>query len=391
MDERLKEAQRHAADGMQALQTANGPAALAAFTRATELGWPGPDVWIALSHARTLTGDQPGRTAALEKALQIDPGNVRALLYLGNAHAGRQNRPAAEQAYRAAYGRLSTLTARTQEIDQLLAEASAYLGEAPPQTDSPLDRFAKDHNVGADPEDHLFRQSLDMLAGRARPQLSRPTRYYYPGLPNREFYPDSAFEWTEALAAKTPVIRAELQALLQRQTSEASGFAPYVEAQGREGAGVSHPLLDNPEWSAFYLIKQGRRMEDNIALCPQTMAAVDAIGPDVNPAPAPSVLFSLLKPGARIPPHHGQFNTRLICHLPIILPGGCAFRVGNETREWKDGEVFIFDDTIEHEAWNNSRASRYVLIFEIWRPELKDRQRQLVTSLFDMANLNADG
>ncbi|MGB3625862.1 MAG: aspartyl/asparaginyl beta-hydroxylase domain-containing protein, partial [Henriciella sp.] len=150
------------------------------------------------------------------------------------------------------------------------------------------------------------------------------------------------------------------------------------------GTGVYHPLQGNADWSAFYLIKQGERIEENIARCPRTMAAIDAIGEAAHPAPAPSVLFSQLKPGATIPPHHGMLNTRLICHLPVILPGQCALRVGNTTREWKDGEVFIFDDTIEHEAWNWSEKPRFVLIWEVWRPDINARQRSLVSELFKM-------
>jgi aspartyl/asparaginyl beta-hydroxylase (cupin superfamily) len=75
-------------------------------------------------------------------------------------------------------------------------------------------------------------------------------------------------------------------------------------------------------------------------------------------------------------------NSRLICHLPLIVPPKCAFRVGNEVREWREGELLIFDDTIEHEAWNDSERDRVVLIFDIWRPELSERERQEVAALF---------
>ena len=73
----------------------------------------------------------------------------------------------------------------------------------------------------------------------------------------------------------------------------------------------------------------------------------------------PSVIFSMLKAGAHIGAHTGMYNTRLICHLPLIVPPGCRFRVGNEVREWEEGKLLIFDDTIEHEAWNEGpRGSR---------------------------------
>ena len=83
----------------------------------------------------------------------------------------------------------------------------------------------------------------------------------------------------------------------------------------------------------------------------------------------------------RIPPHHGLLNTRLICHLPLIAPEGCALRVGNETRAWVPGQALVFDDSMEHEAWNLSDRLRVVLLFDIWRPELSLDERELVAAM----------
>ena len=98
-------------------------------------------------------------------------------------------------------------------------------------------------------------------------------------------------------------------------------------------------------------------------------------------------MFSLLKPRTRIPPHTGVTNVRLVTHLPLIVPEGCSFRVGNETRPWIPGRAWVFDDTIEHEAWNDSDKLRVVLIFDIWHPDLTPPERTLVTAL--MAGINA--
>ncbi|MFN5903064.1 MAG: aspartyl/asparaginyl beta-hydroxylase domain-containing protein, partial [Novosphingobium sp.] len=92
--------------------------------------------------------------------------------------------------------------------------------------------------------------------------------------------------------------------------------------------------------------------------------------------------FSLLKPRTRIPPHTGVTNIRSIVHLPLIVPQGCGFRVGGETREWHEGEAFVFDDTIEHEAWNDSDHLRAVLIFDVWNPWLTLAERDLIRGLF---------
>ena len=94
-------------------------------------------------------------------------------------------------------------------------------------------------------------------------------------------------------------------------------------------------------------------------------------------------LFSRLTPGAHIQPHHGLLNTRLICHLPIIAPPGCALRVGADTHEWREGELVIFDDSFEHEAWNRGTSTRTVLLFEIWKPEIASDERADLTRLFE--------
>jgi aspartyl/asparaginyl beta-hydroxylase (cupin superfamily) len=72
---------------------------------------------------------------------------------------------------------------------------------------------------------------------------------------------------------------------------------------------------------------------------------------------------------------------RLVCHLPLIIPEGCKFRVGNDVREWVPGKAWVFDDTIDHEAWNNSDKPRAVLIFDIWNPHLTPAERAMVTAL----------
>jgi aspartyl/asparaginyl beta-hydroxylase (cupin superfamily) len=92
-------------------------------------------------------------------------------------------------------------------------------------------------------------------------------------------------------------------------------------------------------------------------------------------------MFSQLRPHTRIPPHTGVANTRLVMHLPLILPPACGFRVGSETRDWKIGEAWVFDDTIEHEAWNDSDEIRIILIFDIWNPLLSATERDLVRAM----------
>ena len=125
------------------------------------------------------------------------------------------------------------------------------------------------------------------------------------------------------------------------------------------------------------------KLIDNAARCPKTMEALREVPLAHVANRSPSILFSLLKPGARIPPHNGLVNTRSICHLPLIVPGQCTFRVGNSVRDWAEGRAWLFDDTIEHEAWNRTDQTRVILLFDVWRPELSDEERALVTALFE--------
>ena len=98
-------------------------------------------------------------------------------------------------------------------------------------------------------------------------------------------------------------------------------------------------------------------------------------------------ICNLLAPKTRIPPHTGVANTRLVCHLPLIVPAGCGFRCGATSVQWTEGEAFVFDDTIEHEAWNDSDQLRVVLIFDLWPPALREAERQAVASVISAAGV----
>ncbi|MBA3729924.1 MAG: aspartyl/asparaginyl beta-hydroxylase domain-containing protein, partial [Sphingomonas sp.] len=216
------------------------------------------------------------------------------------------------------------------------------------------------------------------MAGRKTIQIQQPTSFFYPGLPQVCFYDPHQFDWVADLEAQVPALRAEVEQLL----TGASSFQPYVEGDpGRPNRG--HALLGDERWSAFHLWRGGVEVEDNAIRCPATMAAL-------RPAPMPRIaerspmaLFSQLRPRTHIPPHWGMLNTRLICHIPLIVPPQCRLRVGNEVREVETGKALIFDDSIEHEAWNDSDATRVVLLFEIWRPELDAAERAALTAMFE--------
>ena len=218
-----------------------------------------------------------------------------------------------------------------------------------------------------------------MLQGKRDIHPQQPSVLYLPYLPQRQFFEREEFEWVEALEAATGDIREELVRLL----AEDAPFRPYVEAEENRPRRNFAGLLDDPSWSAFYLWKDGARVDDNARRCPRTIEALAKVPLSNIGSRTPSVLFSMLRPGAHIPPHHGMLNSRLICHLPLIVPEGCWLRVGNETRIVEAGKMMIFDDSIEHEAKNESSETRIILLFDIWRPELDEAERAGISAIFD--------
>jgi aspartyl/asparaginyl beta-hydroxylase (cupin superfamily) len=140
------------------------------------------------------------------------------------------------------------------------------------------------------------------------------------------------------------------------------------------------------DWGAIFLWEYGEPNPPVLERCPVTAATLEALPGAKIPGRAPSAFFSMLKPHTRIPPHTGVTNTRAIIHLPLIVPDGCGFRVGGETRPWVVGKPFAFDDTIEHEAWNDSDELRVVLIFDVWNPHLTERERDVIVRYYEGAD-----
>jgi aspartyl/asparaginyl beta-hydroxylase (cupin superfamily) len=127
-------------------------------------------------------------------------------------------------------------------------------------------------------------------------------------------------------------------------------------------------LNHSRRWTSVLPVARRREAGGACARCPRTAALLESLPMARQPGYAPTAMFSALEPRTHIPPHTGSVNTRLLVHLPLIVPGPCRFRVGNQVREWRLGEAWVFDDTIEHEAWNDTDELRVILIFDIWNP-----------------------
>ncbi len=213
---------------------------------------------------------------------------------------------------------------------------------------------------------------------RTRVWHSAPTHFHYPGLIEREFHPRHCFPWLAEIEAATDAIREEMQTAMASSRAE---LVPYLQYEEHEALAQWRDLNRNPDWTALHLIKMDEEVGVNAKLCPRTMALLKQLPQPQIPGASPNAMFSLLAPHTVIPPHVGVSNTRLVCHLPLVVPAGCWFRVGAETRKWNEGEAFVFDDTIEHEASNPSGQLRVVFIFDLWHPDLSPVEQAGVAAL----------
>jgi len=224
-----------------------------------------------------------------------------------------------------------------------------------------------------------MKHTRDLLLGKRQIFYPKPKQIHFPGLPLIEFADPGDFDWIPTVEAAFEDIRSEAEGLLAEQAE----FGAYLTADGSRPAYDLHGLKNSQDWGAFYLWYNGEPVPENQARCPKTTAVMEKLPLVFSGKRCPNVLFSRLKAGSKIPPHNGMINTRLICHLPLIVPTRCGFRVGNDAREWVPGKVWLFDDTVEHEAWNNSDEDRILLIFEVWNPNLSEAEKDFITRLLE--------
>jgi hypothetical protein len=276
----------------------------------------------------------------------------------------------------------------TQEESAEVRRAQRALAEAAGRAHSRREARLTERGLPPQQWSPRLRASLE-LAAAPRPYdvedprrfyLQDPTHYHYPGLPQIPFYERDRFDWAPKIEAATASIREELIGLLAKGSDELRPFRPNDDGMP---LGVGKALRDGRNWGVLALCEQGWLDPAYIDRCPRTWDTLLRHVPVPRvPGWGPSMVFSLLKAGAHIGAHTGMYNSRLICHLPLIVPPNCRFRVGEEVREWEEGKLLIFDDTIEHEAWNDGAQDRVVLIFDIWRPELTEREKGELTLLF---------
>lgn len=344
---------------------------------------PSADAWLLIAGLEQRAGNDAAEREALVAALRIAPRHLPALLTRGSFERRRGDDRAAALFYRTALA-AAAATPPPPQLHPPLREAEAFLAQAGARFAQTMAAALADAGLDAANSPPRVAEAIDMLLGKRELYLQQPSMFYYPGLAQRPFFEREAFDWVPQLEAATGRIRAELLALLAGDEA----FTPYVRSAD-DGPAPSNHLLDDPSWGAVHLFESGQPHPVHAARCPDTMAALATTPQPSIGSRSPMALFSRLRPGTHIRPHHGVFNTRLICHLPLIAPPGCAIRVGADTRTWREGELLIFDDSFEHEAWNRGDRDRIVLLFEIWRPDIAQDERRAITTL--LAAVEAHG
>ncbi len=335
-------------------------------------------LWLNLSTALRNLGRRQEELTALNKALVLEPTNMRALLQAGALHEHLEDTRASAATYRKALQMLPPNVQLSPDMRQIFDHAKVVVEANNLALENFLETRLSDVRARHTGEPlGRFEKSLATFLQKRRVYRPQPTFIYVPELPAIEFYERSDFPWLDQIEAATDDIRAELINVL---ADGPVSLEPYVSTQATPDE-KWRALNNSRSWGVFYLWKAGEAIAQNMARCPKTVAALSAWPKCELPGSAPTAVFSILEPRTRIPPHTGVNNARLICHLPLIVPPNCGFRVGAETRLWEPGKAFVFDDTIEHEAWNNSDDTRAVLIFDIWNPYTTEAEREMVSAL----------
>ena len=342
-----------------------------------------PPFWQRLATVRRLTGAPRLALEAIDKGLALAPLDFVGLLL----RAGLLDQ-LSEGAAGEAYGR--ALAQRRPDplppaLAPVIARAEAAWREHQVGLEGRLGAALEQAGTDLTPSERARAARLaSNISRRTRSYHSEATDFQYPGLREREFHDRALFPWLSELEAQTETIAGELQIAAAATSAE---LVPYVQYGANEPLAQWKALNWSRDWTAIHLIDRGRVIEANSSLCPATMALLGTMAQPWIEGCGANAMFSLLAPQTVIPAHVGVANFRLLCHLPLVIPGKCWFRVGGETREWELGTAWIFDDSIEHEAANETDQLRVIMIFDLWHPDLSPAEQTAIRAMVGAAAL----
>ena len=345
-----------------------------------------PALWMKLAATWRASGDPRAALEAVHKALTISPLDFTMLLMRASL-LQRLNHPDAPLAWSHALAQKPDRDLPPQ-VASVVADAESRVAQWTAKRDARMAAaMANAEAKATEDQAERMRRFRSNSIRRTRHYHSEPTEFHYPGLVEREFHPRGLFPWLEQIEASTDALAVDLQAVMAAERAE---LVPYIQYDEHLPLAQWKELNQSRDWTAIHLLQNGEVIGANARHCPKTMALLRQIEQPRIAGASPNAMFSLLAPQTRIPSHTGVNNTRLVCHLPLVVPEGCWFRVGAETRFWKRGEAFVFDDTIEHEAMNPTEELRVVFIFDVWHPDLSHVEREAVSALIGADDATGD-
>jgi aspartyl/asparaginyl beta-hydroxylase (cupin superfamily)/cytochrome c-type biogenesis protein CcmH/NrfG len=361
------------------LHAGNGEKAATLLQDAVERDPANPELWFNLACALRMINQLDEAIAALDRALELEPRMVRAQLEKGMILEQQDQPRAAAMSFRSALQMVPPSAKPPPELERLLRQARRAVDASNRALESYIEDGLEDIKMRF-PESSFrrFEQCVDIILQKRTVSRQQPTFMYFPELPAIEFYDRQMFPWLDSIEAAADDIRGELLDVL---SDGEAALEPYVVLPKGVAMEQWRELNRSRRWSVYSLWNEGTPFPNHIRRCPKTVKALRVWPRWDVPANGPTALFSVLNAKTRIPPHTGPVNTRLVVHLPLIVPPGCGFRVGGQQREWQPGKAFVFDDSINHEAWNDSDLPRAVMIFDTWSPFLNEAERELVRAL----------
>jgi tetratricopeptide (TPR) repeat protein len=359
---------------MRALDAGFGLEAAELLQRALAGDDRNPAIWVNLAFAYRLLHRPDDERDAIDRALALEPRHLVALLHKASLTRRTQGARAAARIYANALKTIPAGASLPESLRGGITEAMEAVRTNAAELESHIERRLENVHPGQ-PRPSRVDHAIGALLGKRRIYHPQPTELHVPMLPALEFFPREDFPWLDALEAATPVIREEFGRVF---AEDQNSLQPYISYPDGVPLDQWQELNRSRKWSAYFLWRDGKPVESNIARCPRTAALLAAAPMHDVRDHAPTAFFSILDAGAHIPAHTGVTNSRVIVHVPLVLPGACRFRVGSQTREWRMNEAWVFDDTIEHEAWNDSAYPRAVLIFDIWNPFLTEAERAVI-------------
>ncbi|XP_045558684.1 aspartyl/asparaginyl beta-hydroxylase isoform X13 [Salmo salar] len=358
--------------------------AIGTYKEASELPNATPDLIKATLKKRAerqqFLGRMRGALATLEKLVQIFPEDVALKNDLGVAHLLIGDNKGAKRIY-----------------EEVLATA-------------PSDGFAKVHYGFILKSENKIAESIPFLRDgleSGHPGTDDGRFYFHLGDALQRMGDDSAYKWYER-----GHLRGHFASVWQRSlynvdglkaqpwwTPKDTGYMDLVKTLERnwriirdeaqsvmdKTTGLFVPeeenLREKGEWGQFTLWQQGKKAGEACRSVPKTCGLLERY-PEATGCKRGQIKFSVMQPGTHVWPHTGPTNCRLRMHLGLVIPKtGCKIRCTNDTRAWEEGKVLIFDDSFEHEVWQDADSYRLIFIVDVWHPELTQYQRQTLSSI----------